>query len=122
MAWWRHMKRGADGFRRVYRAGNSPEAYLLKGMLEQYGVRVRIVGDGLSSGLGELPADVIQVDIEVDVAHEALARALIDEYERGGVDTVTPVEWNCPRCGEKNPPAFDVCWNCRSDSGRETGS
>ncbi|MFQ5635559.1 MAG: putative signal transducing protein, partial [Gammaproteobacteria bacterium] len=48
----------ADAFVRIYRAANGLEAHMIKGMLEQHGMQVRVFGIGLSSDVGELPADV----------------------------------------------------------------
>ncbi|TDJ46058.1 MAG: DUF2007 domain-containing protein [Gammaproteobacteria bacterium] len=102
-------------FVQVYRAANSTEAHLLKGLLEQYGMPVRMFGEGLAGGLGELPADVMQVDIEVPVGYRQYARELIEEYENHGVASVA---WICVRCAESNPPSFDICWNCGTLPGK----
>ena len=109
----------AKAFVRVYRATNSTEAHLLKGLFEQHGMPVRMFGEGLSGGLGELPTDVMQVDIEVPVGHRRYARELIAEYEgREAAGGAAPA-WICGRCGESNPPSFDICWNCGISSGGE---
>lgn len=102
---------------RVYRAANATEAHLLKGLLEQHGISVRIFGDGLSSGVGELPVDVIQVEIQVPEQHHKKARDLIEEYESHARDKdVREHDWICKNCGESNPAAFDVCWQCNREA------
>jgi len=105
----------AKAFVRVYRAANSAEAHLLKGLLEQHGMPVRMFGESLSGGLGDLPAEVMQVDIEVPVGYRQYARELIEEYEGRGTAAAA---WTCARCSESNPPSLDVCWNC--GTGKET--
>ncbi len=103
-----------DAFERVYRAANATEAHVIRGFLEQYGIEVRLFGEGLSSGLGELPVDVIEVEIHVPTAKRQLARQLIDDYEvRPSVDGDVSGEWACQSCGESNPQSFGVCWNCQ---------
>ena len=106
----------AKAFVRIYRAANSTEAHLLKGLLEQHGMPVRMFGEGLAGGLGELPVDVMQVDIEVPVGYRKFARELIAEYEGGGTESAA---WACGRCGESNPNSFDVCWSCGTSAGQE---
>lgn len=89
---------------------------MLRGILEQHGVPVRVVGDGLSSGIGELPIDVIQVELHVPPGFRRLARQLIDEYERRNrVPAVDSGVWICAKCREQCPDEFAVCWNCRAD-------
>lgn len=108
------MKRENNAFVSVYRAANSAEGHLIKGMLEQYGMLVRVSGDGLSSGVGELPADVMQVEIQVQPGYRDLARQLIHEYEdraKQGVNCAP--SWTCCGCGEENPASFDLCWKCQ---------
>lgn len=103
-----------ESFVRVYRAANATEAYLVKGMLEQYGMTVRLRGEGLSSGLGELPAEVVEVEVRVPAGFRQLARQLLDEYEAG----VGAADWRCAGCGENNPGGFEACWKCHGVRGR----
>lgn len=106
-----------DSFVRVYRAANATEAHVIRGVLEQYKIKVRLFGEGLSSGLGELPAEVIEVEIHVPKGYRQLARQLIDEYEArpsGVGDTANG--WKCKVCGEGNPAAFGICWNCQGQA------
>jgi len=108
-------------FVRVYRAANSVEAHLIRGILEQHGISVRILGDGLSSGIGELPMDVVQVEVQVPPGFSVLARQLIDEYERGNREGASvSALWACRSCGEDCPDEFAVCWNCGAE--RPSGS
>ena len=115
------MSPSRQRFVRVYRAANSVEAHLIRGMLEQHGISVRILGDGLSSGIGELPLDVVQVEVQVPPGFSALARQLIDEYERGNREPASGRSaWTCSCCGEDCPHEFAICWNCGGE--RPSGS
>ena len=100
-----------DDFVRVYRAANATEAHVIRGLLEQHKINVRLFGEGLSSGLGELPVEVIEVEIRVPSGYRQLARQLIDEYEiRPSAESDTANEWTCGACGEPNPATFGLCW------------
>jgi len=102
-------------FVRIYRAADRIEGHLLKGLLEQHGINVRLLGDSLTSGVGELPADVVQVVLEVPSQFGALARELIDDYEnRGRLPAAERPSWYCSACAEENPDSFAVCWSCRA--------
>jgi len=64
----------------VYTAQNSIDAHIIKGLLEQHGISVRIDGEYLQGGIGELPPMGL---ITVSVAEENYDRALslVSEYE-----------------------------------------
>jgi hypothetical protein len=79
-------------------------------LLADRGVRARIFNANASSLAGELPIEASLPQLWVENPGDApRARGLIDEYLRSSV-TGSPVV--CPMCGEENPPAFDLCWNC----------
>lgn len=108
----------SDAFVRVYRAANATEAHVIRGLLEQYSITVRLFGEGLSSGLGELPVEVIEVEIHVPTGYRQLARQLIAEYEiRPSAAGDIASEWQCKVCGEDNPASFGLCWNCQRPAG-----
>lgn len=64
----------------AYEAHDSIEAHLLRGLLEQAGISVRILGEDLIGGIGEIPAQGL---LRVLVAGEDFddARAVIARYE-----------------------------------------
>jgi hypothetical protein len=71
---------------------------------------VRIFNANASSIAGELPIESSLPQIWVENPGDApRARDLIDEYLRAS-PAGPPVR--CPKCGEENPPAFEVCWSC----------
>ena len=79
-------------------------------MLADRGVRARIFNANASSLAGELPIEASLPQVWVDnPADASRARDLIDEYLRSSPDGA-PV--TCPKCGEENPPSFDLCWSC----------
>jgi hypothetical protein len=109
----------SDNFVRVYRAANATEAHVIRGLLEQHDIKVRLLGESLSSGFGELPAEVIEVEIHVPSGYRQFARQLIDEYEiRPSVAADRANDWKCKACGELNPATFGLCWNCQRAAGK----
>ncbi len=96
---------------KVYSAANSLEAHSLKGALEIQGIPVNLVGDSLLGALGELPTNVMEVEIQIPEHFLAKGRALMEEYESG-----TTCPWVCNHCGEKNEGSFEICWNCGEDT------
>lgn len=95
--------------RRVYRAENTFDAHLVRDRLLQAGIEAEVHGLMLTGGVGELPADTRP---SVWIADEDLyerARQIVAEFERTRADGET---WRCPRCGEDNGPAFEICWSC----------
>ena len=110
------MNRSPSSFIRIYRAANSTEAHLLRGILEQHGMPVRVVGEGLAAGMGELPMDVVQVELHVPTGFATLARQLVDEYESRNREPATTADfWVCSHCSEQCPEEFAVCWNCSAE-------
>ncbi|MGF1724450.1 DUF2007 domain-containing protein [Photobacterium nomapromontoriensis] len=92
---------------KVYGAANSLEAHSLKGMLESDNIEVMLRGEGLGAAAGELPTNVMEVEIWVRQSQLRLARQLLDHYELADSPT-----WSCRRCGEDNDGAFELCWQC----------
>jgi hypothetical protein len=73
-------------------------------------VRVRILNTHASSAAGELPIDAASPQLWVEKSDDAArAREIIDGYLKS---TTSGPPVTCPKCGEENPPAFDLCWNC----------
>ena len=99
----------------VYRAANMLEGHLLKGMLEQGGIRVHLCGESLTSGVGELPVNVAEVDLHVPRQDAAIARRYLEAYEARGLNLSAQLHWTCRSCQEANPDAFDICWNCQRE-------
>ena len=65
----------------VYRAGNPIEAHLVRGLLEDHAIPVRLSGEALVGAIGELPADVAQVEVLVPRGFSVRARGLVQNYE-----------------------------------------
>lgn len=65
----------------IYRAANAIEAHLIRGLLEADAIPVRLSGELLIGAIGELPADVAQVEVLVPRGFAVRARGIAQTYE-----------------------------------------
>ncbi len=98
---------------KLYTAISLLEANTLQSMMRAQGVEVFLKGEALAGALGELPATVAQVELWVNQKQRALAEQLLDEYHQADQ---SGVHWSCRSCGEENPPGFQLCWQCQTES------
>ena len=98
----------------AYRAANALEAHLIKHVLEAREIPVEIVGEGLAGAVGELPVDVLQVEVRTLPEFAEQARAAIQDYQQDEPGPEEPA-WRCPFCDEENAPNFEICWRCEKE-------
>lgn len=72
-----------DSMIKVYDASNITEAHIVRGMLEANGITAHVGGYYLQGGIGDLAVQGF-VSVMVDSEYALSARALIDDYEKGG--------------------------------------
>src|SRR4051812_14869215 len=96
----------------LHPARHAVEAHLIRGFLASHGIEASVRGEFLTSGWGELPADVCSVWIARDdqfiEADELLRAFLKGSYAR----RYSEQAWKCERCAEKLEGQFTECWNC----------
>ena len=97
----------------IYKAASSHEAHFIKGLLKQYSIESKLLGENLSIGVGELPVSVLQVDILVPKNRIKKTKSIISNYENNLSSIESKKKWECASCKEQNPPSFDICWNCQ---------
>ena len=97
----------------IYKAANSREAHFIKGLLKQYSIESELLGENLSIGVGELPVDVLQIDILVPKDQIKKSKNIISDYENNLSLNESKENWKCPSCKNFNPPSFEICWNCK---------
>jgi len=86
------------------------QAYLLRDLLAMHGIEAHVLNANMQGAVGELPVDVALPQVWIaDEAQLERARAVLREFE---ADLHKDGERACPACGERNPAAFEVCWNC----------
>ncbi|MDB3868637.1 DUF2007 domain-containing protein [Candidatus Marinimicrobia bacterium] len=97
----------------IYKAANSHEAHFIAGLLKSYSIESKLLGENLSVGIGELPIDVLQVDILVPRNQIKKSKDIISDYENNLSLDESKGSWECISCDEINPPSFEICWNCK---------
>ena len=97
----------------IYKAANSFEAHFIKGLLNFFSIESKLLGENLSIGVGELPVDVLQVDILVPKDKIKKSKKIISDYENNLSLNESKEDWECPSCKNFNPPSFEICWNCK---------
>ena len=95
----------------VYRAENSYEANFIKGLLKEYSIESKLLGDNLSIAIGELPVDAIQVDILVENTNLVKSKKIL-RYYNNNLTNKNLCDRNCKNCDELIPSSFESCWNC----------
>ncbi len=107
-----------DDILEVYWAPDAHEAHLVCGLLEEAGIKARVVGEMLQSAAGELPpGPTIAPRVWVLASDEIRAREVIATWEERRKAARTedpPAMWACPNCSESVDGTFDICWNCQT--------
>ena len=70
----------------VYKAADGIQAHLIRGLLEEEGIPVFIRGEALMGAIGELPATLLDVEVQVPPEFSERARELALESERADSD------------------------------------
>ena len=99
-------------YEKVYKAANSYEAHFIKGLLKKYSIESKLLGENLSIVIGELPIDVLQVDIFVEKNQIKKTKDILSEYKNNFSLDQSKEDWKCSACKNFNPSSFEVCWNC----------
>lgn len=99
---------------KVHAAKTLAEASLVRGSLVAAGLEVQLRGMSRPGLAGEIPIPDATVDVWTKQADAEAAFALL-----AGLDAKAHLEWVCPRCGERNPASFELCWSCQRDISAE---
>jgi hypothetical protein len=99
-------------YKKVYKAANSYEAHFIKGLLKKYSIESKLLGENLAIVIGELPVDVLKIDILVKKNQIKKTKDILSEYENNFSLDQTKEDWKCSTCKNFNPSSFEVCWNC----------
>lgn len=87
-----------------------PEAHLALNELLHAGFAAEIRGESRAPLAGEIPFADARLEVWVPDAQQPAAAELLDEIDAAGEGDPR----RCPACDEENPPAFELCWNCRA--------
>lgn len=96
----------------LYKAANNYEAHFIQGLLMRESIESQLLGENLSIAIGELPTEVIQVDILVPKNKFNQSQNIISNYEKNLSLNNQDKKWKCKKCNKSNPFNFDICWNC----------
>jgi hypothetical protein len=94
----------------LLRPAHRLQVYVLRDILRMHGIAAHVFNEHMASIAGEVPPDVAGVELWLDDERDLeRARAVLAAHASEGART-GPVA--CTRCGEDNPPNFELCWNC----------
>ncbi|CAN5336159.1 hypothetical protein BH24PSE2_BH24PSE2_24440 [soil metagenome] len=96
---------------RIYKAANGIEAHLLRGLLEQAGVEVHLIGEHQNRVYGA-SSHLFAIELRVPPRQENEARAIVERFEANAADAAVAPGWNCTACKEPNDASFETCWRC----------
>ena len=88
------------------------EAHLVCGFLVSHGISAQVRGEFLTSGWGELPADVCSVWVTDDAQYAAANDLLVAFFAGSYARMFSGESWTCAHCGEKLEGQFTQCWRC----------
>ena len=100
----------ADELIVVYKTANATEAYLVKNLLVEEGIKASVGEEHEFLSLPITPSDVLVLKKD-----EARARAIVDEYDAVQKQRADRPDWVCPKCNAAVVGAFDECDVCGAD-------
>ena len=96
-------------FETVYSAANISLVSIVKGILEQRGIKCWIKNEALSAGTGELPPIETWPQLCVEKDDYSEAKHIVEEALAAKDISIM---WKCDSCGEVIEEQFTECWNC----------
>jgi len=94
----------------IYRNRDSATVGHFQSLLESEGIRTYFRNEFVSATVLAIP-EVIPALCIIDEADLERAVELIRTYLEGRPEKPVP-DLACPKCGEKSPGTFAVCWKC----------
>lgn len=87
------------------------QAHLLRDRLVRHGIDAHLLNLHVQGAVGELPPEAALAQVWLaDGGDRERARAVLAAHE-ADLARVGPPSW-CRVCGEENPAAFELCWQC----------
>lgn len=97
---------------KLYSSANYIEANTIRAMLDGAGIEVFLKGEALAGAVGELPANVAEIEVYVKPEQFEKADQLLQAFKQQQNNE----SWYCRECGEENAPAFEICWSCQTST------
>ena len=86
------------------------QAFLLRDLLAQHGIKAHVFNQNMSSIVGDVPPDVAQPQVWLErECDRERAEVMLRTIE---ADAHASPPHRCMACGEESPGNFDLCWNC----------
>ena len=107
-----------SAMKRVYVSTNPADAHLMKGVLENEGIRAVVQGEALWGARGELPVTpetCPSVWVVNDSDYERALEVISTLTQSEGLVATGGEEWRCDGCEETNESQFTECWQCGKD-------
>src|SRR5690625_7685988 len=98
----------------VYSAPDAATVHLLKGILDQRGIRTIVRGEFLQGGVAPTEGWVELFVLKMQDVPEA--KAVVEEVVSAG-PTQEGEPWTCPGCGESSEGRWRTWWNCGTEGG-----
>ncbi len=98
----------------TFNIGRSPEAELLKGLLDEEGITFMMRNEQLATALGEIPITECYPEVWI-LREEDFQKAKV--VLEGWLNPQSPIRgsWVCSGCGEKMEEQFTSCWKCGNE-------
>lgn len=99
----------------IYSAPDAATVHIVKGILDQRGIRTIVRGEhlpGASGGIAPIDAWVELVVLKMQDVPEA--KQVVQEVVSADVQT-SEDPWTCPECGEAIEGQFGACWSCGTE-------
>jgi hypothetical protein len=94
--------------RNVFQSTTVTEAGLVRSLLIENGIDARLV-----ESVSHHPATAnSEVWITRDEDHDRALELVRNMYDAPSREAEA---WSCPKCRERNPASFDLCWSCGTD-------
>ncbi len=96
----------------VFATRDPVEAHLVRGLLENAGIKAVVENDQLATGLGEFVQELVPSVCVLDDGQEGQALEIIADWRRAEPEAAP---WECPKCGEQIDGRFTACWECGTE-------
>ncbi len=101
----------------VYSAPDAATVHIVKGILDQRGIRTIVRGENLQGAAGGVaPIDAWVELVVLRMQDVPVAKSVVEEVVREQPAS-DDEPWKCPACGETIEGQFGACWNCGTERG-----
>ena len=103
---------------KIHETRNLSEAHLVSAFLQSEGVAAEVRQGASTEHSGQIPLPASAAQVWVPAEQESQALELLEQAERASESSLHVV---CPRCSERNPAHFELCWKCQIPIIRPSG-